>query len=64
MKTQTYTVLRSTLLPCGDMVWVQLKAKKRGNEQIDGDLSIYVTPDKAPAVGTEVIVEVKWEIKS
>jgi hypothetical protein len=46
------------------MVWVQLKAKKRGNEQIDGDLSIYVTPDKAPAVGTEVIVEVKWEIKS
>lgn len=63
MKTQTYIVMRSTLLPAEDSAWVELKPKSRGNDQVKGKIEIFCILGDVPPIGSEVMVEVKWENK-
>lgn len=63
MKTQLYVVQRVTLLPCNDMVEVQLAPVKRGNEQIVGTVQMRCLLNEAPTAGqsfqlTATVVEV------
>lgn len=61
MKTQIYSVLRTTLLPSGDMVEVIMRPIKRGNEQVVGEITSYYTPAQSPKAGDKMIVTVEVE---
>lgn len=58
---QTYTVLRTTLMPSGDQVEVQLNPMLRGSDKLKGVLMMYCRPDEAPKAGDRMVVSVTVE---